>query len=50
VRTSFVNYAARLADGTAWFVHAQPRVEEGAPRASLVEKLFGAYHAARIHN
>jgi len=50
VRTSFVNYAARLADGTAWFVHAEPRVEEGAPRASLVEKMFNAYRAAKIRN
>jgi hypothetical protein len=33
VRSSFAAYAARLADGTGWFVHAQPRVEEGAPRS-----------------
>jgi CubicO group peptidase (beta-lactamase class C family) len=35
VRTSFVAYAKRFADGTAWFVYAEPRVEEGAPRQEL---------------
>ena len=45
VRTSFVNYAARLADGTAWFMHAEPRVEEGAPRAALARALHDAYRA-----
>src|SRR5262245_8342866 len=48
VRTSFVNYAMRLADGTAWFVHAQPRVEEGAPRAKLVERLVNAYRSVTM--
>jgi len=50
VRTSFVNHTARLADGTAWFVHAEPRVEEGFPRAKLVEKLLDAYQALKIQN
>jgi CubicO group peptidase (beta-lactamase class C family) len=35
VRTSFVAYAKRFADGTAWFVYAEPRQEEGAPRQEL---------------
>lgn len=47
VRTSFVAYAARLADGTAWFVHARPRVEEGAPRDALVARMFGVYRSVR---
>ena len=46
VRTSFVAHAMRLADGTAWFVYANPRVEEGAPRAALTDALLRAYHSA----
>jgi CubicO group peptidase (beta-lactamase class C family) len=45
VRTSFAAYAARLADGTAWFVHAEPRVEEGAPRQALERALHEAHRA-----
>jgi CubicO group peptidase (beta-lactamase class C family) len=45
VRTSFVAHANRRADGTAWFVHAVPRVEEGAPRAALTDALEGAYRS-----
>jgi CubicO group peptidase (beta-lactamase class C family) len=45
VRTSFVAHAMRRADGTAWFVHANPRVEEGAPRAALMDALIGAYRS-----
>src|SRR5262249_13749505 len=45
VRTSFVNYAARMSDGTAWFVHAEPRVEEGAPRDALERALTEAYRS-----
>ena len=33
--TSFVAYAKRFSDGTAWFVYAEPRVEDGAPRQEL---------------
>jgi len=47
VRTSFVAYAKRMSDGTAWFVYAQPRVEEGAPRIELDRALFEAYRAAK---
>ena len=47
VRTSFVNYATRLADGTALFVHAQPRVEEGAPRQALERALRDAHRAVK---
>jgi CubicO group peptidase (beta-lactamase class C family) len=47
VRSSFAAYAARLSDGTAWFVHAQPRVEEGAPRAALADALLQAYRAVK---
>jgi CubicO group peptidase (beta-lactamase class C family) len=43
VRTSFVAHAQRLADGTAWFVYAEPRVEEGAPRAALSDGLLNAF-------
>jgi hypothetical protein len=50
VRTSFVAHAARLADGTAWFVYANPRVEEGAPRAALVEALQRAYRSIKDRN
>jgi CubicO group peptidase (beta-lactamase class C family) len=46
VRTSFVAYAKRFADGTAWFVYAEPRVEEGAPRAALIEVLSTARRSA----
>jgi CubicO group peptidase (beta-lactamase class C family) len=42
VRTSFVAYAKRFADGTAWFVYAEPRVEEGAPRVDLDRVLMEA--------
>jgi CubicO group peptidase (beta-lactamase class C family) len=45
VRTSFVAHAMRRADGTAWFVYANPRVEEGAPRAALTDGLLGAYRS-----
>jgi CubicO group peptidase (beta-lactamase class C family) len=45
VRTSFVNYAARMSDGTAWFVHAEPRVEEGAPRDALARAMMEAYRS-----
>ena len=45
VRTSFVAHAMRLADGTAWFVYANPRVEEGAPRAALTDALLRAYRS-----
>jgi CubicO group peptidase (beta-lactamase class C family) len=45
VRTSFVAHAARLADGTAWFVYAEPRVEEGAPRGELTDGLSKAYRS-----
>jgi CubicO group peptidase (beta-lactamase class C family) len=47
VRTSFVAHAQRLADGTAWFVHAEPRVEEGAPRTALIDALLNAYRSVR---
>ena len=47
MRTSFVAHARRLADGTAWFVHAEPRVEEGAPRAALDRALMEAYQAVK---
>jgi CubicO group peptidase (beta-lactamase class C family) len=45
VRTSFVALANRRADGTAWFVHANPRVEEGAPRTQLMDGLDRAYRS-----
>jgi CubicO group peptidase (beta-lactamase class C family) len=45
VRTSFVAHARRLADGTAWFVYAEPRVEEGAPRAALSDALLNAHRS-----
>jgi CubicO group peptidase (beta-lactamase class C family) len=45
VRSSFASFAARLADGTAWFVHAEPRVEEGPPRAALADALRRAHDA-----
>ncbi len=47
VRTSFAAYAKRLADGTAWFGHVMPRVEEGAPRVTLDRALMEAYHATK---
>jgi CubicO group peptidase (beta-lactamase class C family) len=47
VRTSFAAYAKRLADGTAWFVHAEPRVEEGAPRQDLDNVLMDAYRTIK---
>ena len=47
VRTSFVAHATRLADGTTWFVYAEPRVEEGAPRAALSDALANAYRSVR---
>jgi CubicO group peptidase (beta-lactamase class C family) len=43
VRSSFAAYAARLGDGTAWFVYAEPRVEEGGPRNALITRMFEAY-------
>jgi len=46
VATSFAAYAARLADGTAWFVRAEPRVEEGRPRQALVDRLLNAHRSA----
>jgi CubicO group peptidase (beta-lactamase class C family) len=42
-RTNFVAHARRFADGTAWFVYAEPRVEEGAPRTALTDALTNAY-------
>jgi CubicO group peptidase (beta-lactamase class C family) len=45
VRSSFAAYAARLSDGTSWFVHVEPRVEEGAPRNTLVKRMFSAYRS-----
>jgi CubicO group peptidase (beta-lactamase class C family) len=42
VRTSFVAHATRMSDGTAWFVYAEPRVEEGAPRRELADALLNA--------
>jgi CubicO group peptidase (beta-lactamase class C family) len=47
VRTSFAAYAKRLSDGTAWFVHVEPRVEEGAPRTDLDGALVDAYRAVK---
>jgi CubicO group peptidase (beta-lactamase class C family) len=47
VRSSFAAYAARLADGTAWFVHAEPRVEEGEPRNALITRMFDAYRSIK---
>jgi CubicO group peptidase (beta-lactamase class C family) len=47
VRTSFVAHARRLADGTAWFVYAEPRQEEGAPRAELTNALTSAYRSVQ---
>jgi CubicO group peptidase (beta-lactamase class C family) len=47
VRTSFVAYVKRMSDGTAWFVYAQPRVEEGVPRIELDRALFEAYRATK---
>jgi hypothetical protein len=47
VRTSFVAHANRLADGTAWFVYAEPRVEEGSPRTELSEALLNAYRSVK---
>ncbi|MFL5100450.1 MAG: serine hydrolase domain-containing protein [Xanthobacteraceae bacterium] len=47
VRTSFAAYAKRLSDGTAWFVHVEPRVEEGALRAALDRALMEAYRAVK---
>jgi CubicO group peptidase (beta-lactamase class C family) len=47
VRTSFVAHAQRLADGTAWFVYGEPRVEEGAPRTDLTERLWRAYRSVK---
>jgi CubicO group peptidase (beta-lactamase class C family) len=47
VRSSFAAYAKRLADGTAWFAHVTPRVEEGAPRVALDRALMEAYHAIK---
>jgi hypothetical protein len=34
--TSFAAYAKRLSDGTARFVHAEPRVEEGRPAKTSI--------------
>jgi CubicO group peptidase (beta-lactamase class C family) len=50
VRTSFAAYAKRLPDGTAWFVHVEPRVEEGKPRAALDRALIEAYRAVKKWN
>ena len=50
VRTSFVAHAMRLSDGTAWFVHAEPRVEEGAPRRELADGLLNAYRSVKNWN
>jgi CubicO group peptidase (beta-lactamase class C family) len=47
VRTSFAAYAKRLSDGTAWFAHAEPRVDEGAPRTDLDRALLNAYRAVK---
>jgi CubicO group peptidase (beta-lactamase class C family) len=47
VRTSFVAHANRLADGTAWFVYAEPRAEEGSPRTELSEALLNAYRSVK---
>ena len=47
VRSSFAAYAARLSDGTAWFVHAEPRVEEGEPRNALIARMFEAYRSIK---
>jgi len=46
-RSSFVAYAMRMSDGTAWFVHAEPRVEEGAPRRELAAALLQAYRSVK---
>jgi len=46
-RSSFVAYAMRMSDGTAWFVHAEPRVEEGAPRRELADALLKAYRSVK---
>jgi len=50
VRTSFAAYAKRLSDGTAWFAHMEPRVEEGTPRTNLDRALMEAYRAAKIRD
>jgi CubicO group peptidase (beta-lactamase class C family) len=47
VRSSFAAYAKRLADGTAWFAHVMPRVEEGRPRTDLDEMLLDAHRAIK---
>jgi CubicO group peptidase (beta-lactamase class C family) len=50
LKSSFVTYAARANAGTAWFVQATPRVEEGAPRLELDRALFEAFRAVKKWN
>jgi CubicO group peptidase (beta-lactamase class C family) len=50
LKASFVTYAARMNDGTAWFVYATPHVEDGTPRVELDSALFGAYRTVKSWN
>ena len=50
LKSSFVTYAARANEGTAWFVQATPRVDPGAPRRELDRGLFEAYRAVKNWN
>jgi hypothetical protein len=51
LRTSFLTFAARQGDGTAWFVYVTPRVaQEGKPGEELARDLLTAYRAVRKWN
>jgi len=51
LHTSFLTFAARQSDGTAWFVYVTPRVEqEGKPGQELAADLFAAYRAVKRWN
>jgi CubicO group peptidase (beta-lactamase class C family) len=51
LRTSFLTFAARQGDGTAWFVYVTPRVaQEGKPGEELARDLLAAYRAVRKWN
>jgi len=51
LRTSFLTFATRQADGTSWFVYATPRpAGERKPGEELARELLAAYRSVRKWN
>jgi CubicO group peptidase (beta-lactamase class C family) len=50
LHTSFLTFATRQSDGTAWFVYVTPRIEQGKPREELAADLAAAYRGVKKWN